>query len=204
MADRLRPPGAGKSSFDLIDPGKVFGLLGLRRGIVMLDVGCGPGDYSLYASPLIGNEGIIYAVDMWEEGIARLRERIVREGFSNIRPLVADAAHVPLAEDSVNVVFMATVLHDLVEARAAEPVLAEARRVLREDGVLAVIEFEKVQGPPGPPISIRLSPEAVQDLVRPYGFWREHFAKVGSHNYMLVFSRDEGSSGGCDEDRCDR
>lgn len=204
MADRLRPPGAGKSSFDLIDPEKVFGQLGLRGGIVMLDVGCGPGDYSLYASRLIGNEGIIYAVDMWEEGIARLRERIGREGFSNIRPLVADAAHVPLAEGSVDVVFMATVLHDLVEAKAAEPVLAEARRVLRAGGGLAVIEFEKVQGPPGPPISIRLSPEGVRDLVCPCGFQEKHFGKVGPHNYMLVFSRDEGSSGGCNEDRCNR
>lgn len=188
MESHSRPPGAGKSSFDLVDPVKVFEALNLRKGSVMLDVGCGPGDYSLYAARLIGNEGIIYAVDAWEEGIARLQERIEREGFTCIRPLVADAAHLPLAEGSVDMALMATVLHDLEEAGTGGQVLAEVRRVVRGGGILAVIEFERVGGPPGPPIAIRLSPEAVEKLTAPHGFRKELFRKIGPWNYLMVFS----------------
>lgn len=187
MDDRSRPPGAGKSSFDLVDPQKVFAPLNLRRGSVILDLGCGPGDYALYVARLIGDTGLVWAVDAWEEGIERLRERLRKEGPGNVRPLLADAAHLPVAEDSVDAVLMATVLHDLVEAGKGEAVLEEVRRVLRADGPLAIIEFDPVPGPPGPPIAVRLAPEAVERLTVPYGFRKEHSSRVGPYNYLIVF-----------------
>ncbi len=193
MGDSPKPPGAGKSSFDLIDPREAFEPLGLWKGMVMLDVGCGPGDYSLYASPLIGPEGIIYAMDAWEGGLARLRERAGEKGLMNIRPLVADAVHLPLVGGSVDLALMATVLHDLAEAGAASGALAELRRVLRPQGVLGIIEFEKVEGPPGPPRSIRLSAEEVEKLVVPHGFRKERLRKIGPYNYLMVFRCDRGA-----------
>ena len=181
-----KPPGAGKSSYDLIDPATLWAELNLTPGITFLDLGCGQGNYSLAAATAIGPAGVVYAVDLWEEGIASLQERAAREGRSNLEALVAGAGQVPLESRSVDVGFMATVLHDLVEAGTAAGALAEVARVLKPGGLLAIVEFDKIDGPPGPPRHIRLDPQEVEALVAPYGFARQRTVKLGPYNYLIT------------------
>jgi ubiquinone/menaquinone biosynthesis C-methylase UbiE len=181
------PPGAGKSSYDLIDPGSLWAELDLAQGITFLDLGCGQGNYALAAAARIGPAGAVYAVDLWEEGIAALKERAGREGRANLKALVAPAGRIPVADASVDAGFMATVLHDLVEAGTAAGALAELARVIKPGGLLAIVEFEKIDGPPGPPRHIRLEAGEVEALVAPYGFVRQKTVKLGPYNYLVTF-----------------
>ena len=181
------PPGAGKSSYDLIDQGTLWAELNLPQGITFLDLGCGQGNYSLAAADLIGPAGMVYAVDLWKEGIASLKERAAREGLANLKALVAGAGRVPIENLSLDVGFMATVLHDLVEAGTAAGALTEVARVIKAGGRLAIVEFDKVDGPPGPPRHIRLAPAEVEALVAPYGFARQRTVKLGPYNYLITF-----------------
>ena len=126
-----KPPGAGKSSYDLIDPGVLWAGLDLPQGITFLDLGCGQGITPWRPRRVIGPTGVVYAVDLWEEGIAALKERAAREGRANLKALVAPAGQIPVADVSVDVGFMATVLHDLVEAGTAAGALAELARVIK-------------------------------------------------------------------------
>ncbi len=182
-----KPPGAGKSSYDLIDPGILWEALNPPQGITFLDLGCGQGNYSLAAASRIGPAGVVYAVDLWEEGLASLKERAAREGRVNLKPLVAPAGQVPVESNSVDVGLMATVLHDLVEAGTAAGALAEVARVIKAEGRLAIVEFDKIDGPPGPPRHIRLDPAEVEALVAPYGFARQQTVKLGPYNYLITF-----------------
>ena len=88
---------------------------------------------------------------------------------------------------SVDVGLMATVLHDLVEAGTAAGALAEVARVIKPGGRLAIVEFDKIDGPPGPPRHIRLDPAEVEALVAPYGFARQQTVKLGPYNYLITF-----------------
>jgi ubiquinone/menaquinone biosynthesis C-methylase UbiE len=184
-----KPPGAGKSSYDLIDAGALWTALNLPQGITFLDLGCGQGNYSLAAASRIGPDGVVYAVDLWEEGIAALRERAAHEGRANLKPLAAPAGQVPIESRSVDVVLMATVLHDLVEAGTAAGALAEVSRVMKARGQLAIVEFDKIDGPPGPPRQIRLDPAEVEALVAPCGFARQQTVKLGPYNYLITFMK---------------
>ena len=184
-----KPPGAGKSSFELIETDKLFQILALKHWYTVLDMGCGPGMYALAMAEIIGDGGRVYAADLWEEGVARLQERIERRGTKNVTPILADVSKtLPLPGDSLDLILMATVLHDLKEAGVQDGALAEARRLLKRHGVFAVVEFKKVPGPPGPPISIRLSPEEVAALVEPFGFTRTGLQEIGPYNYLMTFS----------------
>jgi ubiquinone/menaquinone biosynthesis C-methylase UbiE len=120
--------------------------------------------------------------------VERLKETIERRGVKNISPIVADVSKtLPLPGDSLDLILMATVLHDLKEAGEQDGALAEARRLLKSHGVFAVVEFKKVPGPPGPPISIRLSPDEVTALVEPFGFSRTGLQEIGPYNYLMTF-----------------
>jgi ubiquinone/menaquinone biosynthesis C-methylase UbiE len=189
-ANETKPTAAGKSSFDLIDVDKFFKELDLQNGIAFLDVACGRGAYCLAASQIVGENGNIFAVDLWEEGFEFLRAAAEEKGIGNINAFVSNAGeHIPVADHSIDVCLMATVLHDFVEDQIEKEVLDEIVRVIKPSGILSIMEFMKIDGPPGPPRRIRLSPEQVDDMLAPYGFTRELFADVGPYNYLMRFKK---------------
>ncbi len=188
-----KPIGAGKSSFELIDPVLLFGKLKLKEGMVILDLACGKGLYAIAFAESLGEKGWIYAIDLWEEGIDHLRKEISARGIKNINALVADVSKkIPLDDKQVDLCLMATVLHDLVQIKAHEGALKEVRRVLNPEGILAIIEFKKIDGPPGPPIQIRLSPKEVERMLDIHGFKKKWTHEVGPYNYLMAFSHNFG------------
>ena len=185
-----RPPGAGSSSFELIDPALLFRELELGPTSVFLDIACGLGAYTLAAAEVVSGGGLLYAVDLWAEGIANLRSEADSRGFANIVAMVADVGvRIPVDDGTADSALMATVLHDLFQEGDAPGALRETVRVLKPGGIFAVVEFIKVEGPPGPPASIRLAPPEVEALVFPFGFARKSHLALGPYNYLMTFRR---------------
>lgn len=184
------PIAAGKSSYDLIDTEKLFAALALPADAVLLDAACGVGFYSLAAAERLGSSGRLIAVDLWPEGIASLRSEAKERGLENLRAEVADLQELPVKDAEIDICLLATVLHDLVVEGTAAGALRELARVIKPGGRLEIIEFEKIEGPPGPPMAIRLDASAVEKLVTPYGFRLERQAvPIGPCNYLVGFVR---------------
>lgn len=183
-----KPTGAGKSSFGLIDTAKFFHELDLEKETTFLDVACGRGNYSLAASEIIGRNGLVYAVDLWEEGILSLRSEAAAKGIQNIVSFVSDTSQsIPVENDSVDVCLMATVLHDFVADKVDRGVMQQIVRVVKSNGVLAIVEFYKKEGPPGPPKPVRLSPQDVDKIISEYGFKQDRLTDIGPDNYLQIF-----------------
>ena len=193
-SNHKKPTGAGKSSFDLLDVDALFRELDLKKGLSFLDVACGRGAYCLKASAIIGSTGTVYAVDLWQEGIEELKARAIEENALNIKAVVSDVGRrIPVDDQLVDTCLVATVLHDFVADRIAQKVLPEVVRVLKPNGLLAVVEFKKIDGPPGPPRHIRLAPEAVEDMLVPYGFSKVRRTDIGPFNYLMSFRKNQFS-----------
>ena len=184
-----KPIAAGKSSFNLIDSYKVFSELRLKEDTSFLDLACGSGPYSIAASEYIGEEGIIYAVDLWKEGIDNLLKEIKIKQINNIHASIADISiHIPIESRCVDVCLMATVLHDLIQDNTDQETLEELKRVLKPNGSLAIIEFNKIEGPPGPPIQIRISPERLDAMLFSHDFRKVLTTDIGPYNYLSIFT----------------
>ena len=182
------PKGAGKSSFELIDSDKLRSALPIKPGSVVIDLACGKGLYSMFLSELVEDTGLIYAVDLWKEGLLSLEEQIEKKRITNIMTLLADASkQIDIDDYSLDICLMATVLHDFEEAGQADTVLKEIKTLLNPKGCLAVIEFKKVEGPPGPPIHIRLSEAAVEKMVTKHGFIKKETIDMGEYTYLMTF-----------------
>lgn len=184
------PKGAGKSSLELIDSGKLLDALPIKSGSIVLDLACGKGAYSIFLSGIVGDKGLVYAVDLWEEGLLILKVHMNQKGITNITPLIADATkqdQVKIDGHSVDICLMATVLHDFEEADQTDPVIKLVKNLIKPGGLLAVIEFKKIEGPPGPPLKIRLSEDGVDKIVAGYGFKKMYSAEIGEYNYLVTY-----------------
>lgn len=185
-----RPIASGKSSFDLVDAGLLFSLAGVGPGTRMLDLACGTGNYTLFAAPLVGETGVVYAVDLWEEGIAALREELLRRRIANVVPLVADVSRsLPVPPAGVDVCLMATVLHDLVSDGTDAGTIANVATALRPGGTLAVVEFAKLPPPPGPPLAVRLDSGEVAGRLSRHGLQLRTTAELGPFTYLALLTR---------------
>ena len=166
------PPGAGKSSYDLIDRTRFWSAVSVKPGMTVLDLACGPGHYITEMAQRVGPDGRIIAVDLWEEGISRVMHA-GRSGSPPIETHVTDVSKdLPIEDRCVDLCLMATVLHDLAHDGTAQAALKQVARVLKPEGILSVIEFKKQDGPPGPPREIRLRLEEVSMLLLPVGLIR--------------------------------
>jgi ubiquinone/menaquinone biosynthesis C-methylase UbiE len=182
-----KPRGAGKSSFDLINQVRFFKILDLTATSVLLDLGSGRGNYALAIAERIGTKGKVYAFDAWAEGIGEIKTRAMERGLQNVEAKVADIREgIPLADKSVDTCLMATVLHDFIQDDLGERALSESARMLKPGGRLVVVEFKKMEGPPGPPINIRLAPEEVEAVIRPFGFKKARMENVGPYHYLVL------------------
>jgi ubiquinone/menaquinone biosynthesis C-methylase UbiE len=183
------PAGAGGSTFNLVNVKRLFSELRLKEDSIFLDVGCGGGSYSIAASEYIGQGGRIYAVDLWKEGIDSLQKEIRDRQINNIVASVADVSkHIPVADQSIDVCLMATVLHDLIKDKTDGGTLREIRRVLKPHGQLAIIEFHKIEGTPGPPLRIRISAEEVERHLHRYDFRMVKTMDIGTYHYLSIFT----------------
>lgn len=184
-----KPVAAGKSSFDLIDPSVFFSRVKIPAAARVLDLACGIGNYSIAISPLLDERGLVYAVDLWDEGLEKLRHRIQEKGISNIRPVKADITkHIPLENGSVDFCLIATILHDLTP-REQDSTLKEAARVIKADGVLALVEFKKISKGPGPPMRIRISETEAEEKMKKYGFIKTSEGDIGEFTYLMTFRK---------------
>ena len=187
---------AGMSSKAFLNAERVLRETGLKRGDSFLDVGCGEGHFSIAASKIVGNKGKVYALDSYEKAIAVLKEQIHREHIANVEAIVADVTKkMPLPDAIIDVCLMANVMHGFLANGEIPRVMAETARVMKSGSTLAVVEFQKIDGPPGPPISIRMTPEELEDLISRYGFKNNKVAEVGLFHYATMFRtvpRDSG------------
>ena len=190
------PTSAGLSSFNLLDEKKFFSSLDLQAGMTLLDLACGLGNYAIAASAHVGVSGCIHAVDLWEEGTETLIVRTSIGKIDNIRARVADAAHpLPLPDQCADICLMATVAHILIHEGKMALTMKEVQRVLKPTGRLAIVEFEKIEGPPGPPLSMRLAPRELAEAMSPLGFRCCNSVSVGPYNYLSLFSAQQVTNG---------
>jgi len=111
--------------------------IGIKPGEHVLELGPGPGAFTVKAAGKTGGSGLLTAVDIQPEMIGKLNEKLKKGGVENVRTHVASAYDLPLADACMDRVFLVTVLTEIPDQGRA---LDEIRRVLKPGGVLSVTE----------------------------------------------------------------
>jgi ubiquinone/menaquinone biosynthesis C-methylase UbiE len=117
------------------DPYKALEAAGLEPGQRVLEVGCGPGFFTVPAARLVGEEGMVYALDISALALERVQGKVDGAGVGNVETLLADAAQTGLPDGSFDLAFVFGLSHPVGDM---EGILVELHRLLKPAGVLAV------------------------------------------------------------------
>jgi ubiquinone/menaquinone biosynthesis C-methylase UbiE len=157
--------------------------VGLRAGMVFMDIGCSYGFFTIPAAQIVGEHGKVYAVDVSASAISRLKHEAAEKGLKNVTAKVGAAEETVFCEACADMVFYSIVLHDF---RDPAKVLQNARQMLKPTGTLVNLDWKKKLMPIGPPVRIKFSEEQASSLIEQAGFTIESVKDLGSNFYIVV------------------
>jgi len=100
-----------------------------------VDYGCGPGRYAVKFAELVGEKGIVYAVDIHELAIEAVKEKIRRDNLRNIEPVLIQGYDSTLPDALADVV---CALGMFFIIKKPTEFLAELKRIVKSDGTLVI------------------------------------------------------------------
>ena len=132
-------------------------LLGLRPGDGVLDIACGPGNFSRAFAAAVGDSGLVVGIDASETMLDRGASELARSGLSNLVLVRGDAGALPFRDASFDAACCFAALHLFDDPYAG---LDEMTRVLTPGGRIALMtSVQRKLAPRGPakPLTERLS-----------------------------------------------
>ncbi len=139
---------------------------GLGRAQVFVDIGCGPGFFTLPAARIVGKSGVAYAVDTEPLMLEELKKR---RPPANVRCIVSNESSVPLSDNIADFLLLAYVLH---EAEVKSAFVLELKRLMKAGAKVVVLDWKKKKEAEGPPVEDRLTIKEVKALLKGAGFIR--------------------------------
>ena len=155
--------------------------INVQIGQTILDAGCGNGYMSKVFSKEVTDSGKMYALDPNTEFIEVLRKET--QG-TNIETIVGNITKpTQIGQSSVDLIYLSGVIHRFSKQQM-QGFLREAKRLLKPNAMLAIVEIEKKETSFGPPLNIRLTPEDVRDIIP---LVHLNTVQVGEHFYLQIF-----------------
>ncbi len=169
--------------FQFLNPDSTLEKVGLGKEMVLADLGCGTGYFTIPASRRVKK---VFAIDTQKGMLDIVSQKIKKQKLTNIETILSEEASIPVPDNSVDVLLMVNVFHEL-EDRGS--ILKEGKRILSGNGKLVIVDWKKMEMDFGPPVEERLTEEEVISICKDNGFEVREQSGVGPYNYVLIFGK---------------
>jgi len=130
---------------------KLAAAMGWKPGSVVADIGAGDGRYSFAAANTVGPSGKIFATEIDQEKLAKLRDEVKERKLNNVEVLESAEAQTNLPAGCCDAIFLRRVYHHITKPLEFDASILQS---LKPGGKLAIIDFPphpeygKVKGVP--------------------------------------------------------
>jgi SAM-dependent methyltransferase len=181
------------------DPVTVLVEMGVRPGMVVVDLCCGDG---LFTAPLARIVDSVYAIDIDPAMLDRARALVASAGATNCRFVLADAMtfHAVVPEP-VDYVFLANTFHGVPDQLGLARGISA---ILKPKGQFGVVNWHRrpreetvVLGQPrGPRTKMRIEACDVSVVVKPAGLLLNRTVEFPPYHYGAIFAKQGRMSDG--------
>lgn len=168
------------------NPEAIVEKLELQSGSVVADFGCGSGYFSLPIAEKIGEEGVVYSLDILPQSLEAVMSKAKTAGLNNIvtkRVNLEKEGGSRLPDGSCDWVIMKCILF---QNKNKLIILSEAKRILKDGGKALVVEWDINDASIGPDMSLRISKEALSGIIQQVGLSIFKELPVSDFHYGLV------------------
>lgn len=147
-----------------INQDRIIRQLGVRTGMVIADLGCGAGYFTIPMARLLQNTGRIYAVDVLSAALESVMSQAKLYGLLNIetrRANVEVVGSTKIPDNKCNLVVLANILFQCSDQDA---LFAEAKRILAPGGKIVVIDWIPNNAAMGPKFESCISEETAKKM----------------------------------------
>ena len=167
------------------EPDRMLASLGVKRGMVVADIGAGVGYHSWRLADMVGATGKVIAEDIQEGMITLLKKNVSDRKLKNVDIVLGTQTDPRLPENSVDLVLMVDVYHEF-----SDPVsmMHHVRDALKPDGRVVLVEFRKED--PTVPIQPlhKMSAQEVRSELEPLGFKFQRTLEFLPWQHIIFFS----------------
>jgi ubiquinone/menaquinone biosynthesis C-methylase UbiE len=119
-----------------LSPAQLIERIGLKNDAIVLEVGPGPGYFSLKVARFLTG-GRLYLTDIQQEMLGYAEKRLKRNKIFNVDYRLCNGRDLPFDNNIFDVIFMVTVLGEIENK---QEYVREFHRVLRNNGIVSVSE----------------------------------------------------------------
>jgi len=160
-------------------PADIAQWMGVKEGMTILEIGPGAGTFTFEVAEHVGDDGRVCAFDIQESIVTALGGKAEKLGVDNVSVRQASAYELPYPDRYFDRAFMVTVLGEIPDKRK---VLLEIKRVLKDDGLLAIGEFLPDPDYPRKSTVTGWCQDSGFELNEQYGNWL---------HYLLTFEKSQ-------------
>ena len=117
---------------------------GIKKGMQVLDIGCGRGDLSLVLADMVGAEGTVLGLDFDASALSFARERVQEDKLANVTFIQADLNALSIDNAQFDAIVGRRVLMYLPDPKR---VIADLSALLKTDGLMIFQEHDSTMSP---------------------------------------------------------
>ncbi len=178
----------------MIDPQLLFEKGQLRTKMYVADFGCGRTGHIVFpAARILGDKGIVYAVDILQNVLQHIAERAAHNAQSGIQTIWSDVERVGATAIPVHSLDIVFIVNTLVQTHNRYAVLDEAHRVLKDKGRCVIVDWTKKGLTFGPVDEQFVNFDELIKYATTHGFTVQETFQAGPyHTGMVLYKIPEG------------
>jgi len=176
---------------ELLNPERILkDELGLTYGAFVGDFGCGgAGYFVLQSAMLVGNEGMVYAVDIQKPVLSNIDTRAKLYNFKNIKTIWANLEKYRATNIDDESLDFGLLINILFQNSDNESVIKETLRTIKHQGKLLIIDWKDGRFPLGPKQQDKIKLEDIRDIARRFSLKEVKSFEAGRFHFGVIFER---------------